>query len=66
MREPWIEDLRDQGEIVTQHVRGEENLADIFTKCLKGPVFRKMVSMIKDFQKVQILQEHVYLVGDES
>ena len=61
-REGWVKDMRDLGKVKTQHVRGEENLADIFTKCLKGPKFQEAVEKIKNFQEAQIIGGHLYLV----
>jgi hypothetical protein len=61
IRDAWVEELRDLKVLTTQHVWSEDNLADLFTKPLKGPVFRKLVERILNFQNSEILGGHVYL-----
>ena len=61
MRMEWVEELRDLKIVKTIHVSGEDNLADILTKCLKGPKHSSMVEKTVDFQKSEILGGHVYL-----
>ena len=53
--------MRDQSVVKTEHVPGNENLADVFTKCLMGPKFNAIVEKIVNFQKANILGGHVYL-----
>ena len=62
MREAWIEEMRDNSVVRTEHVPGGENLADILTKCFKGPKFSQIFERIVNFQKAEILGGHVYLV----
>jgi hypothetical protein len=61
MREAWVQEMRDQSVVQTEHVPGNENLADVFTKCLMGPKFNAIVEKIVNFQKANILGGHVYL-----
>ena len=61
MREAWVQEMRDQSVVKTEHVPGHENLADVFTKCLMGPKFNAIVEKILNFQKAEILGGHVYL-----
>ena len=61
MREAWVQEMRDQSVVKTEHVPGHENLADVFTKCLMGPKFNAIVEKILNFQKTEILGGHVYL-----
>ena len=62
MREAWIEEMRHNSVVRTEHVPGGENLADILTKCFKGPKFSQIFERIVNFQKAEILGGHVYLV----
>ena len=39
-REDWVKEVKDSSPVVFEHVAGVLNLADIMTKCLKGPEFR--------------------------
>ena len=39
-REDWVREVKDNSQVVFEHVAGVLNLADIMTKCLKGPEFR--------------------------
>jgi hypothetical protein len=39
-REDWVREVKDSSQVVFEHVAGVLNLADIMTKCLKGPEFR--------------------------
>ena len=39
-RADWVREVREKSQVVFEHVAGEMNLADIMTKCLKGPEFR--------------------------
>ena len=61
MRMKWVEELRDLKIVKTIHISGEDNLADILTKCLKGPKHSSMVEKTVDFQKSEILGGHMYL-----
>lgn len=61
MRENWVQEMRDQSVVTTEHVPGNENLADLFTKCLMGPKFNAIVEKIVNFQRDKILGGHVYL-----
>ena len=61
MRLEWVDELRDLSIVNIEHVSGEDNLADILTKCLKGPKHASMVNKTVNFQKSEILGGHVYL-----
>ena len=61
MRMEWVDELRDLDAVNTIHVSGENNLADILTKCFTGPKYNSMVKKTVDFQKSKILCGHVYL-----
>ena len=39
-----MQEVNDKSQVVFKHVAGEINLADIMTKCLKGPEFRLSAS----------------------
>ena len=62
MRESWVKDMRDSSVVRTEYVCGEDNLADMFTKCLMGPRFNAMVKRIVNFQQQNIVGGHVYLI----
>jgi hypothetical protein len=61
IRDAWVEELRDLDIVNTRHVWSDANLADLFTKPLKGPVFQKLVERILNFQNSEILGGHMYL-----
>ena len=62
MRETWVDELRNQKIITTEHVCKENQLADILTKPLKGPDFKRMKSKVVNFQSHEILGGHMYLI----
>jgi hypothetical protein len=62
MREAWIQEMRDLDVVKTVHVAGEDNMADILTKCMKGPKFVELRDRIVNFQSVEIVGGHVYLI----
>ena len=62
MREAWVAEMRDLGIVNTVHVCSQNNLADIFTKCLKGPVFASIRDKIANFQIENIVGGHLYLI----
>ena len=42
VRNHFLRDLKDEGLMVVRHVSGVENDADIFTKNVTGPIFRRI------------------------
>ena len=62
MRKNWVDELRNQKIITTEHVRKENQLADILTNPLKGPDFKRMMSKVVNFQSQEILGGHMYLI----
>ena len=42
-RDAWVEELRESGEVETEYVRGEENLADLLTKCFPTYKFKRLM-----------------------
>ena len=63
MRMEWVEELRDLKIVKTIHVSGEDNLADILTKCLKGPKQMffyggedRRFSKIRDFRRARVFE----------
>ena len=44
----WVNEIRDKSQVVLKHVYGAENLADIMTKCFKGPKFAMKRKAILD------------------
>jgi hypothetical protein len=53
MRMEWVDELRDLDVVNTIHVSGEDNLADILTKCFKGPKHNSMVKKTVDFKSLK-------------
>jgi hypothetical protein len=43
----WVQELRDDNLCSVVHVPTKLNLADILTKCLRGPEFRRQVEMVQ-------------------
>ena len=41
VRNHFLRDLKDEGLLITRHVPGDENDADIFTKNVTGPIFQR-------------------------
>jgi hypothetical protein len=50
LREKWVEELRSWDQISTVHVQGTENMADMFTKCLKTGDFIRARKRVLDYQ----------------
>ena len=44
----WVREVKDSSQVVFEHVAGVLNLADIMTKCLKGPEFRMKRELVMD------------------
>ena len=44
VRQYFLQDLKEQGIIMTEWIPGEENPSDLFTKNLGGPLFKKHIS----------------------
>ena len=42
VRQEWVQTLRDKSIIQTEHVKSEDNLADLFTKILSTHIFTKL------------------------
>jgi len=42
-RDAWVEELPESGEVETEYVRGEENLADLLTKCFQTYKFKRLM-----------------------
>ena len=62
MRHEWVQELRDQNVVTTEHISKNDQLADILTKPLKGPDFKRVMSRVVNFQNDEILGGHMYLV----
>ena len=45
LREAWVQELRDQGEVITVKVSTEKNIADLLTKCLVNTDFNRLVQL---------------------
>ena len=45
-REDWVQDIRDQSVVRTEYVSSSQNLADLFTKCLRRPEVSRLFSII--------------------
>jgi hypothetical protein len=45
-REDWVQEVRDQSVVRTEFISSAQNLADLFTKCLRRPEFSRLFSMI--------------------
>ena len=58
MREAWIKEMRNDNVVKLVYVHRDENLADMFTKCLKCPEFVTKRNMAVDFQKCVTLGKH--------
>ncbi len=43
LREKSVQELRDQGIVLSKHIPREMNIADTLTHCLSGPKFRGCV-----------------------
>ena len=61
MRHECVGELRDQNIVTTQHISKNDQLADILTKPLKGPDFKRMKNKVVNFQNDEILGGHMYL-----
>ena len=42
----WVRERMEEGEIKVEHVAGEDNVADLFTKPLPGPRFHRLRSLL--------------------
>jgi hypothetical protein len=47
LRKQWVQELRDLNKIATAKIHTDENLADIFTKCLPGYKFQEKLNQIE-------------------
>ena len=50
LREKSVQELRDQGVVLSKHIPREMNIADMLTHCLSGPKFRGCVDMAQNLQ----------------
>ena len=46
VRQNWVQEMRDRSIVVPEHVNTNDNLADLFTKPLGAPTFKKHVERI--------------------
>lgn len=46
VRQLWVQEMRDREIVVPEHVNTNDNLADLFTKPLAAPTFKKHVQRI--------------------
>ena len=46
VRECWVRKMRDRSKVIPEHVSTNDNLADLFTKPLAAPTFKKHVERI--------------------
>ena len=49
------------GVVRTEYIASDRNLADLFTKAMKGPEFARILEEIVNFQNSEILGGHMYL-----
>ena len=42
-REAWVEELRESGQVESEYVKGENNLADLLTKCFPTYKFKRLL-----------------------
>ena len=46
VRQNWVLEMRDRSKVVPEHVNTDDNLADLFTKPLAAPTFKRHVERI--------------------
>ena len=59
-REDWVREVKDISQVVFEHVAGVLNLADIMTKCLRGPGFRMKRELVMNQVKILKLLSFVF------
>ncbi len=57
-RQKWVQDMRNADVIEACHIPSEDNLADIFTKILAGPLFHKLKSFLLKVLPKQASKHH--------